>query len=74
MTKETAPLAPQTAPPVAASATEVPTQPTIVGRADALIEQLNANPFAAGSDMIRELAVLVAELAAAVETVPAKDA
>ena len=51
---------------------ETPT--TVSGRAALILERLDANPFAAGSDTIRDLAGLVAELATAVEAATAKDA
>ncbi|MBS1164211.1 MAG: hypothetical protein H6R00_236 [Proteobacteria bacterium] len=51
---------------------EAPT--TVSGRAALILDRLDANPFAAGSDTIRDLAGLVAELAAAVEAATAKDA
>lgn len=57
-----------------ASASEPETPTTVSGRAALIIDRLDANPFAAGSDTIRELAGLVAELATAVEATPAKDA
>ncbi|WP_026783149.1 hypothetical protein [Pleomorphomonas koreensis] len=47
---------------------------SVSGRAALILERLDANPFAAGSDTVRELAGLVAELAAAVEASPAKGA
>lgn len=58
--------------------TETPPEPeapkTVSGRAALILDRLDANPFAAGSDTVRELAGLVAELAAVVESQPAKEA
>ena len=47
---------------------------TVSGRAALILDRLDANPFAAGSDTVRELAGLVAELAAVVEAQPTKEA
>ncbi len=58
--------------PAEASITEQAAPTTISDRAALILERLDANPFAAGSDTIRDLAGLVAELAAVVEAVPTK--
>lgn len=60
------------APEATAGEPETPT--TVSGRATLIIDRLDANPFAAGSDTIRDLAGLIAELAAIVEATPAKEA
>lgn len=60
--------------PTEAVAVEPETPTTVSGRAALIIDRLDANPFAAGSDTIRDLAGLVAELAAVVEATPAKEA
>lgn len=60
--------------PTEAPTVEPETPTTVSGRAALILERLDANPFAAGSDTIRDLAGLLVELATAVETAAAKDA
>lgn len=52
---------------------EPETPQTVSGRAALILDRLEANPFAAGSDTIRELVGLVADLAAVVEAQPTKE-